>query len=150
MNDALRHLDKRFKELSPLAASPRPMKGWVRALRDALGMTSGQLARRMGVKQPRITELEKAEMTGGVTISTMERAAESLGCRFVYALIPDQSLTQKIKDRARLVARRHLARTQQTMTLENQCVNDPDVEEEMIDGLILELMKKPSRLWDDE
>ena len=43
MNDAIRHLDQRFRTLRPLAATQRPPKGWVRAIRDALGMTTAQL-----------------------------------------------------------------------------------------------------------
>jgi hypothetical protein len=65
MIDAIRHLDKRLSTLRPLTKSARPPKGWLRAVRDALGMTTAQLARRMGVTQPRIIELEQAEVSGG-------------------------------------------------------------------------------------
>jgi hypothetical protein len=47
MKDAIRHLDKRFTGLRRLAQSPRPPKGWLRAVRDALGMTTAQFARRL-------------------------------------------------------------------------------------------------------
>ena len=49
MNDAIRHLDQRFAALRPLAKTQRPPKGWLRAVRNALGMTTAQLARRLGV-----------------------------------------------------------------------------------------------------
>ena len=61
MKDAIRHLDKRFASLRPLAKDARPPKGWLRAIRDALGMTTAQFARRLGVSQPRIIELEQSE-----------------------------------------------------------------------------------------
>ena len=83
MKDAIRHLDKRFASLRPLAKNARPPKGWLRAIRDALGMTTAQLARRLGVSQPRIIELEQSEISGGVTLNTLQRAAEALGCRLV-------------------------------------------------------------------
>jgi len=60
---------KRFSSLRPLGQrGARPPKGWLRAIRDALGMTTAQFAqRRLGVSQPRIIELEQSEVSGGVT-----------------------------------------------------------------------------------
>ena len=45
---ARHRLDERLARVPELA---RPNKGWIRALRDALGMSSADLARRMGVSQ---------------------------------------------------------------------------------------------------
>lgn len=149
MKDAIRHLDKRFEELRPLLAAPRPPKGWVRAVRDSLGMTTKQLALRMGVAQPRITELEKAEVTGAITLNSLERAAEALGCRVAYVLLPDELLTKRVEEQANRVAERQWARTQQTMMLENQAVEDPTAHKEMIQKLVEELYLKPARLWDE-
>ena len=57
-------LDRRFADIESLAGkAQRPPRGWIRAIRQALGMTTGQLAQRMGVKQPRVVELEKSEST---------------------------------------------------------------------------------------
>src|SRR6266849_5742373 len=115
MKDAIRHLDKRFASLRPLTENARPPKGWLRAIRDALGMTSAQFARRLGVSQPRIIELEQSEVSGGVTLNTLQRAAEALGCRFVYALVPEQPLEDTVRARAKLIAARQLAAVEHTM-----------------------------------
>src|ERR1700733_8972783 len=120
MKDAIRHLDKRFAALRPIAKGARPPKGWLRAIRDALGMTTAQFARRLGVSQPRIIELEQSEVSGGVTLNTLQRAAEALGCRLVYALIPEQPLADTVRERAELVAQRQSAFVEHTMRLENQ------------------------------
>ena len=112
MRDAIRHLDKRFIVLRKLANSARPPKGWVRAIRDALGMTTAQVGRRLGVSQPRIVEIEQGEMSGSVTLNTMQRTAEALGCRFVYALIPDKPLERTVRERAHELAHRRLASVQ--------------------------------------
>src|SRR4051794_17453451 len=120
MKDAIRHLDQRFKGLRPLTRSPRPSKGWLRAIRNALGMTSAQLAQRLGVSQPRIIELEKSEATGTVTLNTLQRAAEALGCRLVYALIPEKPLEETVLQRANQLAGEQLLAVQQTMRLEDQ------------------------------
>ena len=127
MRDSIRHLDRRFKALKPLLAAGRPPKGWLRAVRDALGMTSGQLAKRLGVAQPRVLEIEKAELSGAVTLHSLERAAEALGCRVVYALVPEQPLAEVVQKQADRVAARQLARVEQTMNLEDQSVRDNTV-----------------------
>src|SRR5580704_5310380 len=131
MKDAVRHLDKRFTALRPLIKSARPPKGWLRAVRDALGMTTAQLGKHLGVSQPRIVELEQSEVSGRVTLNTLQRAAEALGCRLVYALVPDRPLADTVRERADLVAAREASAVSQTMRLEGQEVTDTEVGKEL-------------------
>ena len=67
-------------------------------------MTTGQLAKRLGVHEPRVIELERGEASGNITIKSLERAAEALGCRLVYALIPEEPLTDTIRKRTSAVS----------------------------------------------
>ena len=150
MNEAIRHLDKRLVALRPLAKSARPPKGWLRAVRDALGMTTAQLARRIGVSQPRIIELEQAEISGGVTLHSLQRAAEALGCRFVYVLVPDRPLAEIVRARAEFVAEKQLASVRHTMSLEDQAVRDKQANKELRRQFVQELLRKPARLWDEK
>jgi predicted DNA-binding mobile mystery protein A len=150
MKDAIRHLDARFTDLRPLAAIHRPPKGWIRAVRDALGMTTAQLARRLGVSQPRVVELQQAEVTGSVTLHTLQRAAEALGCRFVYALVPEKPLAETVEKRAEFVADRQLASVQHSMSLEDQTVKDKKAGDNLRRQFIEELMRRPARLWDEK
>jgi predicted DNA-binding mobile mystery protein A len=150
MKDAIRHLDKRFASLRPLVMNARPPKGWLRAIRDALGMTSAQFARRLGVSQPRIIELEQSEISGAVTLNTLQRAAEALGCRLVYTLVPEKPLTETVQERADLVAQRQLKAVEQTMRLEDQSVRDKTAAKDLHRQFVEELMRRPARLWDDK
>jgi predicted DNA-binding mobile mystery protein A len=150
MVSASEQLDRRFADLKPIvAAASRPSRGWIRAIRDALGMTAGQLARRMGVKQPRITELEQGEACGKITVQSLERAAEAMGCRLVYALVPVRPLSDMIDERAAVIAGQQLALIEQTMRLENQGVTDEARHREALARLVSELKRKPARLWDE-
>ncbi len=149
MKDAIRHLDRRFAAIRPVAAAPNPPKGWVRAVRDALGMTTQQLADRMGVSQPRVPELEKAEVSGNVTLKSLERAAAALGCRVVYAFVPERPLADIVRERARLIADRQFAAVSHSMQLENQGIGDAGTRAEQRERLIEQLMLRPARLWDD-
>src|SRR5271156_7229618 len=117
MKDAIRHLDKRFSTLRALGDNPRPPKGWLRAIRDALGMTSTQFAHRLKVSQPRISVLEKAELNGTVTLRSLQRAAEALGCRLVYAIIPEKPLAKTVRARAELIANRQASAVEQSVRL---------------------------------
>jgi predicted DNA-binding mobile mystery protein A len=150
MKDAIRHLDQRFKALRPLARSPRPPKGWLRAIRNALGMTSAQLAERVGVSQPRIIELEKSEAGGTVTLNTLQRAAEALNCRLVYALIPEKSLEETVLERADQLAQRQLTAVQQTMRLEDQSVRSKKANDDVRRQFVEVLLKHRARLWDEK
>jgi mobile mystery protein A len=150
MRDSIRHLDSRFAALSALAKTQRPAKGWIRAIRDALGMTSAQFARRLGVAQSSAVELEQAEVHASVTLKRLERAAEALGCRVVYVLLPERPLAETVRERAEHLADRRLAAVDQTMRLENQDVSDKEARTALRQKTIDELLRKPSRLWDEE
>jgi predicted DNA-binding mobile mystery protein A len=60
-------------------------------------MTMAQLARRLDVSQPRIVAIERAEVSGAISLATLERAAEALGCSLVYALVPRASLEKTVE-----------------------------------------------------
>ena len=75
---ARKNIDKRLSQLDNLQSLARPPRGWIKAIREALGMTSRQFAERMGVSQPRASEIEKTEMSGSLTLDTLQRAAQAL------------------------------------------------------------------------
>src|SRR5215204_4330845 len=102
-----RHLDSRL-QISRKEGLARPSQGWIRAVRDALGMTARQLGERMGVSQPTITQMEHNEVAGSITLATLERAAQALGCRLVYTFVPEEPLETRVTRRAEDVARRRL------------------------------------------
>ncbi|MDO8878511.1 MAG: mobile mystery protein A [Pseudolabrys sp.] len=142
-------LAERFDELAPLLRAQRPSRGWIRAVREALGMTTRQLAGRLGMKQPSLVELEKGEAAGSITIKSLERAAEALGCRFIYALVPVKPLTQKLEERAVKAARQKLAAVDQTMRLEDQAVSSQTARKAAERRLVDDLLRRPARLWDE-
>jgi predicted DNA-binding mobile mystery protein A len=149
MTTPYEQLDRRFSELRPLVQATRPSRGWIRAIREALGMTTGQLAKRLGVKQPRVIELEHGEADGNITVKTLERAAEALGCRLVYILVPEKPLAETIQQRAKIAAERQLASVEQSMRLEAQGVSDKEQHAEALQKLVGSLLRRPARLWDE-
>ena len=143
-------LDKRLKSFRNDEMFTRPPRGWIKAIREAFGMTTAQLAQRLGVSQPRVVGIEKAEMTSAVTLETLERAAHALDCRLVYTLLPRKSLETLVEERAILLAKRRLATTRHSMALEGQSVDEAD-EQEQIRRMARQLLEKPgSALWKDK
>lgn len=125
---ARQRLDERLSALKPEDRFRAPPKGWIRAIRDALGMTGVQLAARMGVRPQTVEAMEKSEAGGSIQLSTLRRAAEAMDCTLVYALVPNTSLESAVNQRARKMAVRDLRRVAHTMKLEAQDTGDAGME----------------------
>jgi predicted DNA-binding mobile mystery protein A len=146
---ARKQLERRLAPLRELKLVPPP-KGWIRAIRDSLGMNDRQLAARMGVATSRIPALERAEVTGGTSLRTLRQAALAMNCTFVYAFVPIEPLDDILYKRARLQARKNISRLDHTMRLENQAVLRSDLEAEeqrTVDRIVSGSLRG---LWDDE
>jgi predicted DNA-binding mobile mystery protein A len=82
-----------------------PPEGWVRAVRESLGMTNVQLAARMGRKAAQtIEDMQKNEVSGAITLRNLRALAEAMECRLVYAVVPAKSLSKVRRDKARALA----------------------------------------------
>jgi len=145
-----RQLDAKLECFRPLKDIKPPRKGWVRAIRDALGMTGEQLARRIGTNKQRVARIESDESQGRVTIKTLRRVAEGLDCVFVYGFVPRTTLDETVRSRAMRVASKRMGRVSRTMELEQQGLDDRE------QGIILQdtteqLMDTSLRtLWNDD
>jgi predicted DNA-binding mobile mystery protein A len=123
-------LDKRTAPLHPVSRYAAPHRGWVRAVRDALGMSAADLGRRMGISGASVRSIEQKERTGGVRLSTLQRAAEAMDCTLVYALVPNESLEATARHRAQDVLDRHWRRAYRSMALEDQATDLSDAARE--------------------
>lgn len=126
---------------------PRPNGGWLRAIRQGLGMTTRQLARSVGVTQAAVSEAEQTEARGDITFATLQRYAAALECEVVYALVPKRRLQDMIEERADQIARDQIARVRHSMALEDQSTDDKHLEREIAAMRRRLLEGKRSRLW---
>jgi predicted DNA-binding mobile mystery protein A len=128
-----------------------PPEGWLRTVRNALGMSGADVARKMGVTRARVTQAEHAELTGGVTLKSMQATAEAMGCRFVYAIIPPSGRIEDIiMAQARKKAMTLVSTANKHMALENQALSNDKLAQE-VERLTQEIAREmPSDLWSDK
>jgi predicted DNA-binding mobile mystery protein A len=142
---ARKRLDERLLSVRPEDNLKAPPKGWIRAIRDALGMSGPQLAKRLKISPQSVETIEKSESAGTARLETLRRAAEALDCTLVYALVPKTSLENMVRTRARQIAMRDIGRVAHTMRLEAQGAEDRDLEER-IEAYIADELKERD-LW---
>ena len=108
-------------------------------------MSTAQLAKRLGIRQPSLVALEQSEAKGSIELATLRRVAEALDCTLVYALLPNKPLETTLRDRARAFARRRRAPVEHSMLLEDQKVTAKD-SEARLDEIMRET--NPRLFWD--
>lgn len=143
-----RHLEQKLKSLQSFTKVPPPRSGWVKAIRESLGMTARQLGAHLGISSVAITKLEQREQARTITLRDLDRAAAILNCRVIYALIPVDGLEATLQAKAQVTAGELLGKAQHAMNLEAQPV---DQAEQRVQSKVLaeQLLKTlDSRLWE--
>ena len=139
----IRALDKKTFDLkSAKNIVPQP-SGWIKTVREAIGMTVSQLAARLGVTQPRITKMESNE--DNLKLSTMKKAAEAMNCEFVYYFKPRTTFQNIVDEQAQKKAAEVLKTVNVNMSLENQEIAEDEVVKDFASDLINTKIKQ---IWD--
>jgi predicted DNA-binding mobile mystery protein A len=139
-----------LNDFSDLAQKSVPRQGWIRTLREALGMSSYALAKRMGCTRSNIAKLEKREAQGTITLEALTQAAQAMNCKLVYCLVPLEPLDQQLHNQARIVAQHQMRAINQSMELEQQGLSDKQLqqqEDELVEELLQGNLKK---LWNSD
>lgn len=143
----LRQLDASLARWRDAALPERPPSGWVRAIRQALGMSSKALAARQGITDSAVRKFEHAEARDAMTLESLRRLAASLDCELRYALVPRQPLAAMREERALALASEQVQSVARSMALEDQAV-DLAVTQAQARALAQTLLAKPgARLW---
>lgn len=119
---ARRELDRKFATANLKPVLARPRGGWIRAIRNGLGMSQEALAQRLGVTKANIAKLEASEVCETISIGKLAEVARALDCQLVYTLIPNTSLDNTVQLQAERIAAATLGYVATTMDLEDQSV----------------------------
>jgi predicted DNA-binding mobile mystery protein A len=137
----------RMKGLDRAELREPPAKGWIRSMRVSLSMTTSQLAKRVGVSQPTITEWEQREKDGTITMQTMKRVADAMQCDLVYALVPRKAIHTILEERAKQIVSGSLERVSKSMRLEDQETSESHRTKQAKELVRRLLEEHPKRLW---
>jgi predicted DNA-binding mobile mystery protein A len=141
-------LDQQLRPLAKLHLHNRPSKGWIQAIRTALGMTTYQLAKRLGVAQSTAARWEKSESDRTITLTSLHKIADAMECDLVYALVPRKPLQKILEDRALDMLTRNAERVAHSLELEGQGT-PAGIRRRMVRDEAKRLVdESPQRLWD--
>jgi predicted DNA-binding mobile mystery protein A len=116
-------LERALATLPSAQDIPRPAKGWLRAIREATGITVSETAKRMGRAPSLVIQQERAEADNRITLRSLREAADALGCQLVYALVPKNGSIHELAElRARTKATENVRAVEHSMSLEDQAV----------------------------
>lgn len=129
MKPSLRHilftdLQARLPRLAA-AQKPatRPAGGWLRAVRQALGLAQADVAKKTGVTKQAYAQFEQGETKATLSLGNLQRAAEAMECDLVYYLVPRARSFSELATRLD-PAFAHLQASEHSMALEGQAVGD--------------------------
>jgi len=120
----LNQIDRSIESFGGARSVSRPQRGWLRAVREALGITIREVSRKICKTPQTVASFEKSEAADRITLQTLRRYAEALDCELVYAIVPKNgSLKQLAETRVRAKAERDVRAVEHTMALEDQATH---------------------------
>jgi len=136
-----RLLDRTAKQLADVEV---PAKGWIAAMRTALGMSAEYVGQRKGVSRNAVYQAERSEKDGAVSLKQMEQLAAAMGGRFVYAIVPDDRIDE-------MKYRQAKSKALQLLSIEEAVSNwSIDEKQDWVDDKAAELMHDmPAHFWED-
>ncbi len=150
-NDKLQfqQLNEKMDKLTVLQHLIMPPIGWIKAIRNGIGMSMEQLGKKLSITKQAVMDIEKREKEGAITIKSMQEIAKVIDMKFVYGFVPNAgSLEQMIETRSLEIATKIVQRTSTSMKLEDQ-VNSKERIEKAIKERAAEIINKtPKILWE--
>lgn len=143
-------VQEKLNNFLDLSKQSVPVSGWIRTIREALGITNYVLAQRLGCASSNISAMEKREKQGSISLETLEQVARALNCKLVYCLVPLESLDAMLEKQARIIARKKISLVNYSMKLEEQGLSDQQLQRQE-DDLVKELLQGDSKkLWNND
>jgi predicted DNA-binding mobile mystery protein A len=144
----LNQVDRNLAQAKALFFNVPQYDCWIKTVREALGMSTRQLAKRLNASQSVVTSAERNELAHTITLAQLDKLADALGCKVVYSFIPESSLEAMVNERAEAIAKAQVSMVQHTMRLEDQSVGH-GFSEQQINIIKQKLLEgKWSKLWD--
>jgi len=145
----IQQLNSKMKVVASMKKIVPPPTGWIKAVRTALGMSLQQLGNKISITKQSLTEIERREKEGSITLKTLRDVAKGLDMELVYGFVPkDGSLDALIERKAKELATQIVLRTSNTMKLEDQGNNKRRIEQAIRERAASIKNEMPKILWD--
>jgi len=142
-------LNEKIDQLTGLQHVIVPPIGWIKAIRNGIGMSMEQLGKKLSITKQGVMDIEKREKEGAITIKSMQEIAKAMDMKLVYGFVPNKgSLEQMIETRAIEMAKKIVERTSNTMKLEDQANSKERIEKAIKERASEIINNTPKILWD--
>ena len=142
-------LNEKMDQLNGMQHVIVPPIGWIKAIRNGIGMSMEQLGKKLSITKQGVMDIEKREKEGAITIKSMQEIGKAMDTQFVYGFVPKAgSLEQMIEYRALEIASKIVERTSTTMKLEDQANSKERIEKAIKERATEIINKTPKILWD--
>jgi predicted DNA-binding mobile mystery protein A len=142
-------LNEKMDQLNGMQHVIVPPIGWIKAIRNGIGMSMEQLGKKLSITKQGVMDIEKREKEGAITINSMQEIAKAMDTQFVYGFVPKAgSLEQMIEYRALEIATKIVERTSTSMKLEDQANSKERIEKAIKERATEIINKTPKILWD--
>jgi transcriptional regulator with XRE-family HTH domain len=85
---ARRRLDVEMRPYRRAGLTKKPTNGLLRAVRQALRVPMAEIAGKMGVSPSVVFDIEKREPKNSISLRSLSRVAQAMGCKVVYGIVP--------------------------------------------------------------
>lgn len=114
-------IDRSLEPFAGTQAVSRPQRGWLRSVREALGISMREVARKMRKTPQTVASLEKSEAADRITLQTLRHYAQAMNCELVYAVVPKSASLKQLSEKiARQTVEKDVRAVEHTMALEGQ------------------------------
>lgn len=143
----LEQVDEALSPYRAVQGIPVPGGGWLRAVREALGLTVRQQAARLGIAVATLHKSEQSESGERISLAQLRKLAEGLDCELVYGLVPRKPLSEVVQERARRLAESEILGVAHSMSFEEQRPRDGYLRKQLDQRRAELLSGKWSKLW---
>ncbi len=145
----IQQLNSKMLAFSSLQKVAPPPTGWIKAIRNAIGMSMLQLGKRLSITKQSVQDIERREKDGSISIKALREAARALDMQLIYGFVPnDGSLEALIDRKAKELATQIVQRTSNSMKLEDQENSKQRIEKAIEERATIIKNEMPKTLWD--
>jgi predicted DNA-binding mobile mystery protein A len=126
-----------------------PRSGWIRTIRDALGISQSQIAARVGVSRATVQQWERAESRRRITVHSLDQVAAAMGCTVALAIVPKVGTLDDVRRRQARAKAIAIVRKEDSLPDDPDAVTDlTAVQRRRVDRIVARLLRgSPRRLW---